>query len=113
MTHVNTAHRGARIAAALVAVILGVTACGSDKDSASSNTAPSVNGDAGQVAPAATTAAADSASGETPAGSTATGGFDLPASALPADPPQTKFLAIDVSYGIEVDDINKGINDIV
>jgi hypothetical protein len=113
MTHVNTAHRGARIAAALVAVILGVTACGSDKDSASSNTAPSANGDAGQVAPAGTTPASDSASGETPAGSTATGGIDLPASALPSDPPQTKFLAIDVSYGVEVDDITEGINDVV
>jgi hypothetical protein len=27
--------------------------------------------------------------------------------------PQTKFLAIDVSYGIEVDDITKGINDVI
>ena len=57
MTHVNTAHRGARIAAALVAVILGATACGSDDNDSSSATdvniaepgktdAPSVNGDA-------------------------------------------------------------------
>ena len=36
-------------------------------------------------------------------------GIDLPAVPLP----QTKYLAIDVSYGIEVDDISKGINDVI
>jgi hypothetical protein len=113
MTHVNTAHRGARIAAALVAVIFGATACGSDSKSSStrelSGVAPagtaasSANGDASQVAAAATVAP----SAETPAkGST---GIDLPAVAVP----QTKFLAIDVSYGIEVNDMTKGINDVI
>ena len=33
MAHVNTAHRGVRIAAALAAVIIGVTACGTDSKS--------------------------------------------------------------------------------
>jgi hypothetical protein len=115
MTHVNTAHRGVRIAAALVAVILGVTACGSDDKDSSSATdvniaepgkidAPSVNGDAGQV-PAGSAAPSDSGvSGETPAG---------PAIDLPEVAPQNKYLAIDVSYGVEVDDISKGINDVV
>ena len=114
MTHVNTAHRGARTAAALVAVILGVTAC-ANEDSKSSSTrelsgpapagtaAPAANGDASQGAAAATAAP----SAETPAhGST---GVDLPAVVVP----QTKFLAIDVSYGIEVDDMTKGINDVI
>jgi hypothetical protein len=32
---------------------------------------------------------------------------------LPAVVPQTKFLAIDVSYGVEVNDMTKGINDVV
>ena len=36
-------------------------------------------------------------------------GIDLPAVAVP----ETKFLAIDVSYGIEVGDISKGINDVI
>ena len=114
MAHVNTAHRGARIAAALAAVIFGVTACaGEDAKSSSSRAlssdspagtaAPSANGDASQVGAAATVAP----SAETPAkGST---GVDLPAVALPP----SKFLAIDVSYGIEVDDISKGINDVI
>ena len=114
MTHVNTAHRGARIAAALAAVILGVTACGGEDSKLSSSrelsdaapagtAAPSANGDASQVAAAATVAP----SAETPAkGST---GVDLPAVAVP----QAKFLAIDVSYGIEVNDITKGINDVI
>ena len=118
MTHVNTAHRGARNAAALVAVILGVTACGSDAKTSSSRelsggapsatAAPSANGDASQVAAAATVApAAAGIPSETPAkGSTA---VDLPAVVVP----QTKFLAIDVSYGIEVDDMTKGINDVI
>jgi Domain of unknown function (DUF4349) len=107
MVHVNTAHRGARIAAALAAVILGVTACANDAKSSStralSSDAPagtvaaSVNGDAATASPSA----------ETPAkGST---GVDLPELAVP----QSKFLAIDVSYGIEVNDISKGINDVV
>jgi hypothetical protein len=121
MTHVNTAQRGVRIAAALVAIVLGVTACGSDDKDSSSATdvniaepgktdAPSVNGDAGQVpaateSPAGTAAPSDSGvSGETPAGSV----IDLPEVA-----PQNKYLAIDVSYGVEVDDISEGINDVV
>ncbi len=118
MTHVNTAHRGARIAAALVAVIFGATACGSDDNSASVNTvnnaepskadSPSVNGDAGQVAPAGTEGPADvDASAESsPAGPVA---IDTPV----VVPPPNKYLAIDVSYGVEVDDISKGINDVV
>lgn len=119
MAHVNTAHRGAWTAAALVAVILGVTACGHDASTSSSRkdsggtpaaTAPvSANGDAGQVAAAATVAPAAKAnpSAETPAqGSNV---VDLPTIAVP----QTKFLAIDVSYGIEVDDMTKGINDVI
>ena len=114
MTHVNTAHRGARTAAALVAVIFGVTACGSDSKSSSSKelsgaapagtAAPSANGDASQVAAAATVAPA---AAETPAQGSK--GVDLPAVAVP----QTKFLAIDVTYGIEVDDMTKGINDVI
>ena len=112
MANVNTAHRGARIAAALAAVIIGVTACGSDSKS-SSTAAPlpadvpkpqggSVNGDDQRsVAPAADTGAA-----ETP--SSAPIGGDLP------DPTaQNKYLAIDISFGLEVTDISKGIDDIV
>jgi hypothetical protein len=114
MAHVNTAHRGARIAAALAAVIFGVTACAGEdakssssralsSDSPAATAAPSANGDASQVGAAATVAP----SAETPAqGST---GVDLPAVALP----QSKYLAIDVSYGIEVDDISKGISDVI
>ena len=113
MAHVNTAHRGVRIAAALVAVILGATACGSDSKS-SSNTidiakpaetkTDSVNGDASQV-PGDT-----GASGETPA---AGPGPALPSIDAPTNSSPNKFLAIDVSYGVEVDDITKGINDVV
>ena len=113
MAHVNTAHRGVRIAAALVAVILGATACGSDSKS-SSNTVDiakpaetktdSVNGDASQV-PGDT-----GASGETPA---AGPGLALPSIDAPTNSSPNKFLAIDVSYGVEVDDITKGINDVV
>ena len=113
MTHVNTAHRGARIAAALAAVILGVTACGGEDSKSSSRelsdaapagtAAPSANGDASQVPGGGTVAA----SAETPAKGTT--GVDLPAVAVP----QAKFLAIDVSYGIEVNDISKGINDVI
>ena len=113
MAHVNTAHRGVRIAAALVAVILGATACGSDSKS-SSNTidiakpaetkTDSVNGDASQV-PGDT-----GASGETPA---AGPGPALPSIDAPTKTSPNKFLAIDVSYGVEVDDITKGINDVV
>ena len=113
MAHVNTAHRGVRIAAALVAVILGATACGSDSKS-SSNTidiakpaetkTDSVNGDASQV-PGDT-----GASGETPA---AGPGPALPSIDAPTNTSPNKFLAIDVSYGVEVDDITKGINDVV
>ena len=119
MAHVNTAQRGARTAAALVAVIVGVTACGHDASTSSSRklsggapsaTAPvSANGDAGQVGAAGTVAPSAAAvpSAETPArGSTA---VDLPAVLVP----QPKFLAIDVSYGIEVDDMTKGINDVI
>lgn len=120
MTHVNTAHRGVRIAAALVAVILGVTACGSDDDSSSATDvniaepgktdAASANGDASQVpagsaAPAGTAAPSGSGvSGEAPAG---------PPIDLPQVVPQNTYLAIDVSYGVEVDDISRGINDVV
>ena len=118
MTHVNTAHRGVRIAAALVAVIFGATACGSDDNSSSASIpnvniaepgktdAPSLNGDASQVAPAGTTAPAGTVpagSGEDPAG------INVPNVVAPQD----RFLAIDVSYGVEVDDITKGINDVV
>ena len=113
MTHVNTAHRGVRIAAVLVAVILGATACGSDSKS-SSNTVDiskpaatktdSANGDASQV-PGDT-----GASGETP---TAEPALALPSIDAPTNSTPNKYLAIDVSYGVEVDDITKGINDVV
>ena len=113
MAHVNTAHRGVRIAAALVAVILGATACGSDSKS-SSNTidiakpaetkTDSVNGDASQVPGNA------GASGETPAAGPRPA---LPSIDAPTNTSPNKFLAIDVSYGVEVDDITKGINDVV
>jgi len=105
MAHVNTAHRGVRIAAALAAVIFGATACGNDNNS-SSATAPadvpksvsadeSANGDAAQV-PSVTPSA---------------GSTDTDIAPIPI--PDTKFLAIDVSYGVEVDDITKGINGVV
>ncbi|MEO7370156.1 MAG: DUF4349 domain-containing protein, partial [Ilumatobacteraceae bacterium] len=108
----NTANRRVRIAAALAAVIFGATACGSDSKASSTVEnnipkpaavdAPSVNGDAGQVA------AGPGVSGETPtAGPVA---IDLPSVAPPSG---TKYLAVDVSYGVEVDDITKGINDVV
>jgi Domain of unknown function (DUF4349) len=121
MAHVNTAHRGARIAAALVAVILGATACGNDTNSSSSNTvsgvdagkinAPSLNGDAGQVVPAEAPAATAAPAATTAAAETLPQGS--PVVDLPAVAPQNKFLAIDVSYGVEVDDITKGINDVI
>ena len=86
MTHVNTAHRGARIAAVLAAVIIGVTACGSDSKS-SSTAAPEppakvapVGGDAGQVvAPAGTTpsSANSTGSGGTPVDTQTGGGLPL------------------------------------
>jgi hypothetical protein len=114
MTHVNTAHRGVRTAAVLVAVILGATACGSDSKSSSIGTidivkpaetkTDSANGDASQV-PGDT-----GASGETPA---AGGGLALPSVDVPTNSTPNKYLAIDVSYGVEVDDITKGINDVV
>ncbi|HEY0521555.1 MAG TPA: DUF4349 domain-containing protein, partial [Ilumatobacteraceae bacterium] len=119
MTHVNTAQRGARIAAGLVAVILGATACGSDSKSSSATAptpqksgvdAPSFNGNSGQGAPAATAPAASDSKGS--AATVGPTGIDLPATDLP-DPQQSRFLAIDVSYGVEVDDIAKGINDVV
>ena len=113
MTHVNTAQRGVRIAAVLVAVILGATACGSDSKS-SSNTVDiakpaetktdSANGDASQV-PGVT-----GASGEAP---TAGPGLALPSIDVPTNSTPNRFLAIDVSYGVEVDDITKGIKDVV
>ena len=114
MTHVNTAHRGARIAAALAAVIIGVTACGSDSKS-SSTAAPlpptkvaTIGGDASQVAPAGTAApSADSTgSGGTPV-DTQTGG------SLPLPVPDNRYLAIDISFGLEVDDMTKGIDGVV
>ena len=114
MTHVNTAHRGARIAAVLVAVILGASACGSDSESSSIGTVDiakpaetktdSANGDASQV-PGDT-----GASGET---SAAGPGLDLPSVDVPTNATPNKYLAIDVSYGVEVEDITKGINDVV
>ena len=114
MTHVNTAHRGARIAAVLVAVVFGATACGSDSKSSSIGTVDiakpaetktdSANGDASQV-PGDT-----GASGEAPA---AGPGLDLPSVDVPTNSTPNRYLAIDVSYGVEVDDITKGINDVV
>jgi Domain of unknown function (DUF4349) len=109
MTHVNTAHRGARIAAALVAVILGATACSQDGDSETSAVnnaesskadAPSANGDASQVPSDV------EGSGETLPGPAV---IDLPDIVTP----QPRNLAIDVTYGVEVDDIDKGIDDVV
>jgi uncharacterized protein DUF4349 len=111
MAHVNTAHRGARIAAALVAVILGASSCGSDSKSSmptaqqADNTASPIAGDAGQVASAETTADSET-SGASPAKAPS---VDLPAVALP----ENNYLAIDISYGIQVDDINQAINDVV
>jgi hypothetical protein len=114
MAHVNTAHRGARTAAALVAVILGATACSGADDKSS---APA---DVNIAQPAGTAAASAESDGrqvvssggalpaaETPADGSVT--VDLPAVATPA----TTYLAIDVSYGVEVDDITKGINDVI
>jgi hypothetical protein len=107
MTHVNTAHRGARIAAALVAVILGVTAC-ANEDTKSSSRVLSSDAPAGSLTPSVNGDAVDTpTAAETPAKGTT--GADLPAVAVP----QPKFLAIDVSYGIEVNDITKGINDVI
>jgi Domain of unknown function (DUF4349) len=118
MANVNTAHRGARIAAALAAVIIGVTACGQDSKSSSLSTqAPvaevpkpeggSANGDAAQVPGGAVAPAVDTVgAGETPA--SAPIGVDLPDPAA-----QNKFLAIDISFGVEVADISKGIDDVV
>jgi hypothetical protein len=114
MTHVNTAHRGARIAAVLAAGIIGVTACGSDAKS-SSTAAPvpptkvaTIGGDAGQVAPAGTAAptAGSSGSGETPVDSQTGSGLPLPS-------PDNRYLAIDISFGLEVDDMTKGIDGVV
>jgi hypothetical protein len=96
-----------RIAAALAAVIFGATSCGNDNKSSAtvSTNIPktetadrSVNGDAAQVpAPPAQTASSGS----------------IDPSLAPIPIPDNKFLAIDVSYGVEVDDITKGINGVV
>ena len=113
MAHVNTAHRGVRIAAALAAVIIGVTACGHDSKSSSAvieNTQAkplgtetgAIGGDAAQVPTPAATAADAQPAGQMPTA------IDLPTVAS-----QNKYLAIDVSYGVEVDDMSKGINDVV
>ncbi len=114
MTHVNTAHRGVRIAAALAAVIAGATACGSDAKSSSIATpAPptksvAIGGDANQVAPAATAApAADSTRSGATAATTPAG------SGLPLSVPDNQYLAIDISFGLEVDDMTKGIDGVV
>ncbi|MEP7204358.1 MAG: DUF4349 domain-containing protein, partial [Ilumatobacteraceae bacterium] len=110
MTHVNAAHRGARIAAVLVAVILGATACSQSDNKASSSAGvetaspdekQATAGDAGRVTPAA-----DPQSGPPGSGSEIS---NLPVVA----PPEPKNLAIDVSYGVEVGDISKGINDVI
>jgi hypothetical protein len=106
MAHVNTAHRGVRIAAVLAAVIFGATACGQDHNESSS--APvaenvpksltadqSANGDASQV--------------PSPTAGSGTTDTEIP----PIPVPDQKFLAIDVSYGVEVDDITKGISGVV
>ncbi|MEA3184468.1 MAG: hypothetical protein QOC57_569 [Ilumatobacteraceae bacterium] len=115
MAHVNTAHRGVRIAAALAAVIIGATACGG-QDMKSSATAPPapvevptprvapLGGDAGQVASAGT--AAPSAAAPSSPASPGTAG-------LPDPIPQSQYLAIDISFGVEVTDIAKGIDDVV
>jgi hypothetical protein len=121
MAHVNTAHRGVRIAAALAAVIFGATACGSDSKASSATAVAnipkpadgrtgSVNGDAGQVPSAGTAAPASDANASpkaTPVPGTSE--IDLPSVASP----DTKYLAIDVSYGVEVGDISKGIRDVI
>ena len=118
MAHVNTAHRGVRIAAALAAVIIGATACGQDSKSSStaapdqagipSPDARTLNGDAGQVPSAASTPTAEQTAGPGGNGTGAPTNVGLP------DPvPQNQFLAIDISYGVEVADISKGIDDVV
>lgn len=118
MAHVNTAHRGVRIAAALAAVIFGATSCGRDNSTSSSGTvaanvpapaatAGAISGDAAQVpAPETAASATEAPTGAAPPGETTS--IDLPDVA-----PQNKFLAIDVSYGLQVDDMTKGINDVV
>jgi hypothetical protein len=117
MTHENTVHRGVRIAAALAAVIFGATACGSDSKSSSTVAAKipqpvdrvgSVNGDAGQVPSADPAVPLSEASTPAKTPVTGSGAIDLPVVA-----PDTKYLAIDVSYGVEVGDISKGINDVI
>jgi hypothetical protein len=114
MAHVNTAHRGVRIAAALAAVIIGATAC-AQEDTKSSASVSSV--DNNQPAPAKTeTAAIGGDAGQVASAATApaSGGQPLPTAVdLPAVIPQNRNLAIDVTYGVEVDDITKGINDVV
>jgi hypothetical protein len=91
---------------ALALLALGAAACGSDNKGASRAAATveaPLGGDAGQVASANTAAAAETAAPiNAPAESSAD---DLPAVTIP----ENKFLAIDVSYGVVVDDMNAGI----
>jgi len=65
---------------------------------ADESNAATANGDASQV----------------PSLTGASGTSDTPGTDIPSVPvPDQKFLAIDVSYGVEVDDITKGINGVV
>lgn len=113
MANVNTAHRnstarGIGIAAALAAAIIGVTGCGQDHNS-SSRTIPTPAPREATETPAATEAPAiggDPTSG----GSGGSGGTGVDT----VDPlPEERFLAIDVTFGIEVDDMSKGIDAVV
>ena len=111
MANVNTAHRGVRIAAALAAVIFGATACGSDNNS-SSATAPA---DVPKSVSADEPVKSDTANGDAAQVPSVTrfGRLDRYTDIAPIPIPDNKFLAIDVSYGVEVDDITKGINGVV
>jgi Domain of unknown function (DUF4349) len=124
MAHVNTTHHPihrpcATMAAALTVLALGASACGSDRKSLSQPAASiavespqAIGGDAAQVASAQTAApAATAAAAAAPA---AAAGTAVAPARLPTDTiPENKYLAIDVTYGVVVDDINKGIDAVV
>ncbi len=124
MAHVYTTHRPihrrrAMVAAALTVLALGASACGSDNKSSSEPAASialespqAIGGDAEQVASAQTAApAATAAAAAVPAaaGDTAVAPAKLPTVTIP----ENKYLAIDVTYGVVVEDIIKGIDAVV
>ncbi|HEY7628673.1 MAG TPA: DUF4349 domain-containing protein [Ilumatobacteraceae bacterium] len=101
--HSNRTARGIRIAAALAAAIIGVTGCGGADDKSSSMTVP-IPTHANQVdAPSATEAAAIP-------GDPSTGGSGIDT----IEPlPEERFLAIDVTFGLEVDDMTTATDAVV